>query len=303
MVLETLIWCESSADIGLGHYNRSYCLYKDLKKCVDLKNLFLHCDFPDDGFEPDLVIFDGIFVPENLTPVIANSKLKILLSPVCSDYSIFDYYVGRISPLQTPDELKTYIYEVNFNSELEKLRKTSKSQSNSASVCLSGGTYQQELIPEITHGLISSNLFDTIHFPEHYKNLDLPKTNDIFFKFHKKDAIWSSEFGNSKLFVGSDGVMIFEALLLNKSIISITSMERSYKVDRYFKQQLLDIIITDKYPNLDLSLELREKLLHPNTQNKLINDVWYKNKIVSGSKIIKKIIQNEFPQVSLENIL
>lgn len=292
MVTEVLIWCDHGPKIGMGHYARSYSLYQKLKTDYRLEVKFMASKIPSPHYKPDVIIFDSTNIKHELYNFIIKIKKRILISPVCSDYSCFDYYVGRILPFDKTAKLKTYIGEICFDSELENLRSARAQKQDQVSVCLSGGNYQQHLIPAITQSLVLSGKFKKIHFPWHYKKLVLPQTQDVAYIYHGNNDIWLSEFGESKYFIGSDGLMIFEALLLQKSILSITTKERLRKVAHYEKEGLLSVAINDSDNISDLSKKMQSYVVQNLSSQDMKNKLWYKNNVIDGRKIISNIIFN-----------
>ena len=292
MVTEVLIWCDHGPEIGMGHYARSFSLFQNLKNDCRLEVKFMASKIPNPQYRPDVIIFDSTNINHELFNFIKKVKTRILISPVCSDYSCFDYYVGRILPFDKTAKLKKYIGEICFDSELANLRSARAQKQDQVSVCLSGGNYQQNLIPAITKSLVLSGKFKKIHFPWHYMELALPQTQDVAYIFHKSNDIWLSEFGESKYFIGSDGLMIFEALLLQKSILSITTKERLRKVVHYEKEGLLSISICDGGIISDLSKNIQNYMAQNLSNQDIKNKLWYMNNVIDGGKIINNIIFN-----------
>jgi len=292
MVIKVLIWCDHGPEIGMGHYARSFSLYQKLKNDYRLEVKFMASKIPKPRYIPDVIIFDSINIKNKLYNIIRKSKIRILISPVCSDYSCFDYYVGRIPPFKQSFNLKQYIGEICFDFKLKNLRGARAQKQDQVSICFSGGKYQQNLIPSITHSLVFSGKFKSIHFPWHYKKLALPQTQNVTYIFHKSNDIWLSEFGESKYFIGSDGLMIFEALLLQKSVLSITTKERLRKVAHYEKEGLLCVAICDNDNVSGISENIKNYVLQNLSNQDVKNQLWYMDNIIDGGKLISNIIFN-----------
>jgi hypothetical protein len=244
-MLNICIWCQSSEKIGFGHFKRASLVFNTLKEIDNINVKFHSNDETVIKSNVDIFIFDGISVPSFIVKSIMNCGLKILLSPVCDRYDLFDIYLGRPYIEFKDSRIIKYCYEINYEQKNEINLNHSCVNDKSISICFSGGSYLESEISNILFGLNNNSNINKVILPMHYMEM----FRSLNFKFEYKvefvpsTNLWNGEFGKSKYFAGSDGLMIFEALLRRKNIISITESSRSFKVENYNKKNLLDLYL------------------------------------------------------------
>jgi spore coat polysaccharide biosynthesis predicted glycosyltransferase SpsG len=306
---------QADMSVGMGHLIRSISLIKKLRSHgINASMLILG----DANFDASIknnnikvieklhsristLVFDCLHIPCNIELEVLRYKVRVLISPEFAQPHLVTHALVRNIEETFKQQLSTYAtIKTENNYGFTSVSVDSSSIFNNASIdglyavglCLTGGA-EDPKVAEIAKILCANDNVAEVRIKTRRSILiNGPGSQKCKYLDDSKD-LWS-QLSGVNVFVGGDGLMLYEAVYRNIFCLSLTSISRIYKnkalidagfvtpilIDESLESQINDILMNTRYvADIQKRLQDCRAAIRPDQLTEDLIDVIYSGEI------------------------